>query len=416
MRKGAISPAKCSRGAARTSGSRASSRGAAERDGRMADEGQLLSWVLPRVHRQGLRPVCPRGLRRARSRPAGGPGVGLLRLLRRAQDEPVASTALSGVNLALLEKEEPSDVVAPCPFCYRRLATAQEEMRQDPKLKAEVQEAIEAELSGELEIHNLVDFLREKVGLEAIAARLKKPLAGLKVVPYYGCFMVKPGQVTGCEDTENPTSWTNPRRARGRGPRLGLQDGVLRGRPVAEQDREGRRAPRAARPRGDVPWSRRRWSWRASSARPTSTCGRGRPRGRRGRATSCPSSTSPSSWGSRSGPHPGGARPEPPPRRPPRPAEEQGIDRMSKRVGVYICHCGTNIDGKVDVEKSPDEIGAEGGDVVVCRHYKYMCSEPGQKLDPGRHRRAEAGPRRRGLRALPRCTSPRSGTASRRPG
>ena len=53
---------------------------------------------------------------------------------------------------------------------------------------------------------------------------------------------------------------------------------------------------------------------------------------------------------------------------------------MSKRVGVYICHCGTNIDGKVDVEKISEEIGAEGGEVVVCRHYKYMCSEPGQKL------------------------------------
>jgi heterodisulfide reductase subunit A len=53
---------------------------------------------------------------------------------------------------------------------------------------------------------------------------------------------------------------------------------------------------------------------------------------------------------------------------------------MSKRVGVYICHCGTNIDGKVDVEKLAEELGGAGGDVVVCRHYKYMCSEPGQKL------------------------------------
>ena len=44
------------------------------------------------------------------------------------------------------------------------------------------------------------------MGLEAIGAKLKKPLAGLKVVPYYGCFMVKPQQVTGCGDTENPTS------------------------------------------------------------------------------------------------------------------------------------------------------------------------------------------------------------------
>jgi heterodisulfide reductase subunit B len=116
------------------------------------------------------------------------------------------STALSGVNLALLEKQEAAEVVAPCPFCYRRLASAQEEMRQDPKLKGEVQEAIEAELKGDLKIHNLVGFLREKVGLGAIAAKLKKPLAGLKVVPYYGCFMVKPQQVTGCDDPENPTS------------------------------------------------------------------------------------------------------------------------------------------------------------------------------------------------------------------
>lgn len=118
----------------------------------------------------------------------------------------VKSTALAGMNLALLEKEEPSDVVAPCPFCFRRLASAQQEMREDPKLKAEVQEAIEAELGDRLEIHNLVDFLRVKIGLGPIAARIEKPLIGLKVVPYYGCFMVKPRQVTRCDDAENPVS------------------------------------------------------------------------------------------------------------------------------------------------------------------------------------------------------------------
>ncbi|MFZ1986699.1 MAG: FAD-dependent oxidoreductase [Desulfatitalea sp.] len=51
-----------------------------------------------------------------------------------------------------------------------------------------------------------------------------------------------------------------------------------------------------------------------------------------------------------------------------------------KRIGVYICHCGTNIADTVDVAKISDEIGAECKDVAVCRHYKYMCSEPGQKL------------------------------------
>ncbi len=53
---------------------------------------------------------------------------------------------------------------------------------------------------------------------------------------------------------------------------------------------------------------------------------------------------------------------------------------MSKKIGVYVCQCGTNIGGKVDVAKIAEEIETEMGDVVVCRHYKYMCSEPGQKL------------------------------------
>ncbi|HWT80534.1 MAG TPA: FAD-dependent oxidoreductase, partial [Candidatus Methylomirabilis sp.] len=49
------------------------------------------------------------------------------------------------------------------------------------------------------------------------------------------------------------------------------------------------------------------------------------------------------------------------------------------RVGFYICHCGTNIAGTVDV-KSVAEYVAKLPGVVVSREYKYMCSDPGQEL------------------------------------
>lgn len=52
---------------------------------------------------------------------------------------------------------------------------------------------------------------------------------------------------------------------------------------------------------------------------------------------------------------------------------------MSNRIGVYICHCGSNIAGKVDV-KAVTEFAAQLPDVEVCRDYLFMCSEPGQKL------------------------------------
>jgi heterodisulfide reductase subunit A2 len=49
------------------------------------------------------------------------------------------------------------------------------------------------------------------------------------------------------------------------------------------------------------------------------------------------------------------------------------------RVGVYICHCGTNIAATVDV-KSLAASAATLPNVVVWREYKYLCSDPGQDL------------------------------------
>ena len=52
---------------------------------------------------------------------------------------------------------------------------------------------------------------------------------------------------------------------------------------------------------------------------------------------------------------------------------------MERRIGVYICHCGSNIAGIVDCEKVTEFAGGLDS-VVVARAYKYMCSDPGQKL------------------------------------
>ncbi|MDD2709885.1 MAG: CoB--CoM heterodisulfide reductase iron-sulfur subunit A family protein [Verrucomicrobiae bacterium] len=49
------------------------------------------------------------------------------------------------------------------------------------------------------------------------------------------------------------------------------------------------------------------------------------------------------------------------------------------RIGVYVCHCGTNIAGMVDVKNVADFASRLPG-VTVSREYKYMCSDPGQEL------------------------------------
>ncbi|MCK4630605.1 MAG: CoB--CoM heterodisulfide reductase iron-sulfur subunit A family protein, partial [Bacteroidales bacterium] len=50
-----------------------------------------------------------------------------------------------------------------------------------------------------------------------------------------------------------------------------------------------------------------------------------------------------------------------------------------KRIGVYVCWCGTNIAKMVDVEAVAAKI-AKLPNVVIAKDYKYMCSDPGQDM------------------------------------
>jgi heterodisulfide reductase subunit A len=53
-----------------------------------------------------------------------------------------------------------------------------------------------------------------------------------------------------------------------------------------------------------------------------------------------------------------------------------------QRIGVYVCHCGSNIAGMVDVEDVAKWAAAKLGHrgVIIARDYKFMCSSLGQEL------------------------------------
>ncbi len=50
-----------------------------------------------------------------------------------------------------------------------------------------------------------------------------------------------------------------------------------------------------------------------------------------------------------------------------------------QRIGVFVCHCGTNIAGTVDVKSVAEALGHEPG-VVFSTDYQYMCSQAGQDI------------------------------------
>jgi len=50
-----------------------------------------------------------------------------------------------------------------------------------------------------------------------------------------------------------------------------------------------------------------------------------------------------------------------------------------KRIGLFVCHCGANIAGTVDIDAVVHELGGHVS-ITYAADYRYLCSEPGQKL------------------------------------
>jgi len=116
--------------------------------------------------------------------------------------------AIVGRNLAIAEKQG-LDIAAACPACYVRLKHTRHEVMEKPGLKEQVAESTGLPYEAKYDVRHLLDILCNEVGIEAIKEKVTKPLSGLKLVSYYGCFLVRPPKVVAFDDPENPQSMDN---------------------------------------------------------------------------------------------------------------------------------------------------------------------------------------------------------------
>ncbi len=129
----------------------------------------------------------------------------------------IAAHALVGRNLALAshqangtDAQHAPTLTAACSACYLNLARTDQQMREDPRLKTSVNEALSAGgleyRPGSVKVRHLLDVVCNDVGYEAIHAKVVKPLYGLKVAPYYGCQVVRPDPDMRWDNHEHPTA------------------------------------------------------------------------------------------------------------------------------------------------------------------------------------------------------------------
>ncbi len=115
------------------------------------------------------------------------------------------SLALPARNLAIAEKMG-LDTLCVCAACYLRLRQARHEVRHSPETRRKVEGWLDAPYEGKYGVRHLLDVVVNDLGLGAVKAKVTHPLKGLKLVCYYGCYLMRPPEIVAFDDPENPTA------------------------------------------------------------------------------------------------------------------------------------------------------------------------------------------------------------------
>ncbi len=117
--------------------------------------------------------------------------------------DKLLSVALPARNAAIAE-ELGLDMAVACAACFSREKHVQHALKADAQLKAAVEKVLEKKITFNHSVKHFLEIVAKDVGLDRVRANVSKPLKGLKVVCYYGCYLVRPPSVMEFDDPENP--------------------------------------------------------------------------------------------------------------------------------------------------------------------------------------------------------------------
>lgn len=111
--------------------------------------------------------------------------------------DPYLEAALPARDLVAAEKTG-HDVVAPCASCHLRMKHTAKQLEEDEALRARFP------FEGKINVMSGLEMFHLDEPFSRLKERVKKPLEGIRVVPYYGCLAVRPPEILEPDDAENP--------------------------------------------------------------------------------------------------------------------------------------------------------------------------------------------------------------------
>ncbi len=117
------------------------------------------------------------------------------------------ASKLPSVRALNAAKEKGQDLVAVCSACYHVLKRVNDDMKNVPDIQTRANNymALSEPYKGETRVMHFLEVLRDEIGFDELKKKVVNPLSGRKIGAYYGCLLLRPGNVLAFDDPENPT-------------------------------------------------------------------------------------------------------------------------------------------------------------------------------------------------------------------
>ena len=124
-------------------------------------------------------------------------GAGVL-----SEQNPDLADSLNGLTLAMAESKG-ADLMTICSTCQGVLSDVNFHLKQDEGRREKVNSTIGDQgfrYEGKAQVKHLLWMLFEDVGIERIEGAIKHKLTGLKIAPFYGCYILRPAEWLGLNE------------------------------------------------------------------------------------------------------------------------------------------------------------------------------------------------------------------------
>ncbi|MGV7220245.1 MAG: CoB--CoM heterodisulfide reductase iron-sulfur subunit B family protein [Nitrospinales bacterium] len=130
-------------------------------------------------------------------------GAGVL-----SEKSPALADALNARSIAIAE-EQGLDLITICSTCQGQLKKSECKIDSDDEYKEKInyilKEGGHQYTGGKSRIKHFSNILATPEGIALLKEKIKRPLKGLKTAAFYGCYVLRPSELSEYEDPDNPT-------------------------------------------------------------------------------------------------------------------------------------------------------------------------------------------------------------------